>query len=181
MYWAFQLYNNKWTIHPPLGKHSCIHSIHVSTVPKNTNTTTFTITPVLCMQCVDDKQLGLPKVFDVFFFFLFLRATDWLETNPWLRAIMSSCAKCVTETLCLTSLSRRRTSCGATGKFIWVYTLLRAFLGPFEEISWYNRFYTLHQASGSNSRRALFLPQLAITTIWHRREPDINSRSIYQQ
>lgn len=44
------------------------------------------------------------------------RVTDWHATIRWPTTTTSSSGKCVTETRCQKSLSRRRTSCGGTGE-----------------------------------------------------------------
>lgn len=57
------------------------------------------------------------------------RVTDWHGTTPWLTATMSSYARCVTETRCLKSLSRRKTFYGGTGNVCALVYHNVAFLG----------------------------------------------------
>lgn len=47
------------------------------------------------------------------------RVTDWHVTTPWLTTTMSSFGRCVTETRCLKSLSRKKTSSGGTGALVF--------------------------------------------------------------
>lgn len=47
------------------------------------------------------------------------RLTDWHVTTPWLTTTMSSFGRCVTETRCLKSLSRKKTSSGGTGALVF--------------------------------------------------------------
>lgn len=78
----------------------------------------------LCTSCRHCVMLSC------FFFFSFLtlgcmsyfwyqRVTGWRVTTPWLTATTSSSVRCVTETRCLKSLSRRKTFCGGTGALVY--------------------------------------------------------------
>lgn len=76
------------------------------------------------------------------------RVTDWHVTTPWLTTTMSSFGRCVTETRCLKSLSRKKTSSGGTGALVFHHMAYSE-----ERITYREVFAPSHWADGRYHKR----------------------------